>query len=317
MSILYKIPHLCLDLSCGMLYVYGIFLPKGVPMKKTNRSRGKIILAMVIWGTIAPFVRQIGISSQELALYRACLAAAVVGVYLLLSGQPVKPRCSRRDLLLLILSGMAMGFNWILLFQAYRYTTVAAATLSYYFAPVLVILACPLVFRERVTKKQALCFLMSTLGLILVIGAGVTGSGTTDMIGIAFGLGAAVLYASVVMLNKFITGVSGIHRTFLQFLAAAMTLVPYVLITCDFTLHTPDAPGWICLLILGTVHSGLAYCLYFSSLKDVSGQQAAILSYIDPLVAVVVGVILLSEPISWQQILGGGLILGFTLFNEL
>ena len=270
-------------------------------MKKTNHSRGKILLAMVIWGTIAPFVRNISLPSSELALYRACLAAGVVGTYLLLSGRQVLPRCSHRELLLLLLSGMAMGINWILLFQAYRYTTVAAATLSYYFAPVIVTAACPLVFRERLTKRQLLCFLMSTLGLVLVVGGGIAGSGDTDVIGIAFGLGAAVLYALVVMLNKFITGVSGIHRTFLQFSAAILILIPYAAMDSGFTLGTLDAAGWICLLILGLVHSGLAYCLYFSSLKDVTGQQAAMLSYIDPLVAVIIGVTLLSEPISWQQ----------------
>ena len=286
-------------------------------MKNPNLSRLKIILSMSIWGTIAPFVRRIDLSSSELALYRAVLAAMVVGSYLLLSRQQLLPRCGQRELLLLIVSGMAMGINWILLFQAYRYTTVAAATLSYYFAPVIVTGACPLLFRERLTKKQLLCFFMSTLGLVLVIGSGLTGSGGSDLLGIAFGLGAAVLYASVVMLNKLITGVSGIHRTFLQFTAALAILLPYCAIGGGFALRTLDGTGWICLLILGTVHSGLAYCLYFSSLKDVTGQQAAILSYIDPLVAVIVGVTVLSEPIALPQILGGALILGFTLYNEL
>lgn len=286
-------------------------------MKKNNHSPLKIVLSMAIWGTIAPFVRRIGVSSAELALYRAVLAAAVVGTYLLATKQRILPRCDRHGLLLLLFSGMAMGINWILLFQAYKYTTVAAATLSYYFAPVIVTAACPLLFREHLTRKQLLCFVMSTLGLILIVGSGITGSSPTDAIGIAFGLGAAVLYATVVMLNKFITTVPGIHRTFLQFVAASLILIPYAAADSGFTLNTLDTAGWICLLILGTVHSGLAYCLYFSSLKDVSGQQAAILSYIDPLVAVIIGVAVLSEPISWQQIFGGGLILGFTLYNEL
>ena len=158
---------------------------------------------------------------------------------------------------------------------------------------------------------------MSTFGLSLVIGVTNLGSGGQDAIGIAFGLGAAVLYATVVLLNKFITGVTGIHRTFLQFVAAVTVLTPYVLFTSGFHLGNLDLMGWGCLLIVGFVHTGITYCLYFTSLKELSGQEAAILSYVDPLVAVVIGVLLLKEPLSWQQLVGGLLILGFRLLNEL
>ena len=222
-----------------------------------------------------------------------------------------------KELYLLLFSGMAMGFNWILLFEAYKYTTVAIATLSYYFAPVIVTLVSPLLFHEKLTKKQILCFLMSTLGLSLVIGITNLGSGGNNAIGIAFGLGAAVLYATVILLNKFIKGVTGIHRTFLQFLAAIAVLAPYVLVTSGVNLGNLDFTGWGCLLVVGFVHTGITYCLYFTSLKELSGQEAAILSYIDPLVAVIIGILLLREPFSWQQLVGGALILGFTLLNEL
>ena len=141
--------------------------------------------------------------------------------------------------------------------------------------------------------------------------------GGNDTIGILFGLGAAVLYATVILLNKFIRGVAGIHRTFLQFLAAILVLVPYVALTGGIHLGTLDGSGWGCLLVVGLVHTGITYCLYFSSLKELPGQEAAILSYIDPLVAVVIGVLILGEPLSWQQLVGGLMILGFTLWNEL
>ena len=75
--------------------------------------------------------------------------------------------------------------------------------------------------------------------------------------------------------------------------------------------------GWICLLIVGLVHTGIVYCLYFASLKELPGQNAAILSYIDPLVAVILSVCLLEEDLTAAQIVGGILILGFTLYNEL
>ena len=286
-------------------------------MNTTKQARFFLILSMVSFGTLAPFVRNISVSSGELALYRAILAALLIGIFLLVTRQKLPAHALKKELFLLLFSGVAMGFNWILLFEAYKYTTVAIATLSYYFAPVIVTLVCPLLFHEKLTKKQLLCFMMSTLGLTLIIGIAYPGSTGSNSIGILFGLGAALLYATVILLNKFIKGVTGIHRTFLQFLAAIAVLVPYVLFTSGINLHTMDLTGWVCLLVVGLVHTGITYCLYFTSLKELSGQEAAILSYIDPLVAVIIGVLILREPISWQQILGGILILGFTLLNEL
>lgn len=286
-------------------------------MKTNTRARLSLITSMAIFGTLAPFVRNIPVSSGELALYRAVLAAALIGLFLLLTRQRIPVRALGRELVLLLFSGMAMGINWILLFEAYKYTTVAISTLSYYFAPVIVTLVCPILFKEKLTGKQILCFVMSTIGLALVIGITDLGSGGNDAIGVLFGLGAAVFYAAVILLNKFIKGVAGIHRTFLQFLAAIVILAPYVALSGGVTLGSMDGSGWICLLIVGLVHTGITYCLYFSSLKELPGQTAAILSYIDPLVAVVIGVVVLGEPLSWQQLIGGGLILGFTLWNEL
>lgn len=286
-------------------------------MKTTNHARLSIIFSMTIWGTLSPFVRKIAVSSGELALFRAILAAAMIGSYLLITKQKLPLKSLGIELFLLLFSGIAMGFNWILLFEAYKYTTVAISTLSYYFAPVIVTVVCPFLFQEKLTKKQVLCFVMSTIGLSLVIGITNLGSGGNNSIGILFGLGAALLYATVILLNKFIKGVTGIHRTFLQFLAAILVLIPYVSLTGGFTLGSLNSSGWICLLVVGFVHTGITYCLYFSSLKELPGQEAAILSYIDPLVAVIVGVVVLGEPLNWQQMAGGLMILGFTLWNEL
>ena len=278
--------------------------------------RWMLITSMAVFGTLAPFVRSISVSSGELALYRAVLAATLIALFLLVTKQPIPFRSIRKEVPLLLLSGSAMGFNWILLFEAYKYTTVSNATLSYYFAPVLVTLACPVLFRETLTKKQLLCFFMSTLGIVLITGTGGTG-GSNHLLGILFGLGAAVLYATVILVNKFIKTVDGIHRTLLQFLAAIVVLVPYVLSTGGITLGGLNATGWGNLLIVGLVHTGITYCMYFSALKELPGQKAAILSYIDPLVAVIISVTVLGESMTIPQILGGCLILGFTLWNEI
>lgn len=285
-------------------------------MKKIMTPRLMLILSMAVFGTLGLFVRNIPVSSGELALYRAVLAALLIAAYLAVTGQKIPFAQIKKEVPLLLASGVAMGINWILLFEAYRYTTVSVATLAYYFAPVIVTVVCPILFHEKLTGKQMLCFVMSTLGLVLITGIGNLGGGS-DGIGILFGLGAAVFYATVILLNKFIKNVDGIHRTFLQFLAAIVTLTPYVLLTGGVTLGSLNGTGWVNLLIVGLIHTGVTYCLYFSAIKSLPGQKAAILSYIDPLVAVLISVTILGEPMTPQQAAGGVLILGFTLWNEI
>lgn len=284
-------------------------------MKKENTAKALMAAAMFLFGTLAPFVRNVPVSSAELALYRAVLAAVLVGGFLLLTKQKLSIGSIKKELLLLTLSGMAMGINWIFLFEAYKYTTVSVATLSYYFAPVIVMVVCPLLFKEKLTGKQIVCFVMATVGLVLITGT--AGGGKQDLLGILFGLSAALFYATVMLLNKFIKGVTGLHRTLIQFLSAILVLVPYVLFTGGFTLTSLDGIGWGNLLIVGIVHTGVTYCMYFSAIKELPGQEVAILSYIDPLVAVLVSVLWLGETMSLPQIIGGVLILGFTLWSEL
>ncbi len=286
-------------------------------MSKQNKSRLMLISSMIVFGTLGPFVRNISVSSGELALYRAVLASLLIGIFLLITKQTIPFKAIKKEVPFLLLSGIAMGFNWILLFQAYKYTTVSIATLSYYFAPVIITIVCPFLYKEKMKAKQWICFIMSTLGIVLITGIGDLNANNDHFIGILFGLGAACLYATVVLLNKSIKNVEGIHRTFLQFIAAVAVLTPYVLATSGITVSTLNTTGWVCLLIIGLFHTGINYCLYFSSLKELPGQKAAILSYIDPLVAVFVSVLILHESMSLVQVIGGLLILGFTLWNEL
>lgn len=320
-------------------------------MSKNKSAKLMLSISMIIFGTIGAFTRAIDVSSGELALYRAVMAVILLVGFFALTRQKIDIKSIGKELWLLLASGVAMGINWILLFEAYKYTTISAATLSYYFAPVLVMVLCPLLFKEHMGLKQILCFVMSTVGLVLIIlctkdagtaqasdaMAAVTTtvaqasgaaadpltsslmipSGREHLIGVLFGLGAAVFYATVILLNKCIKQVAGIQRTFLQFIAAIIILGPYVACTSGVQLGGLDGKGWICLVIVGVVHTGITYCMYFTSLKELKGQEISILSYLDPLVAVLVSVLVLGEQMSWLQVLGGVLILGCTLWNEL
>lgn len=282
-----------------------------------KKARFMLIISMVVFGTIGLFVKNINLASGEIALYRAILASVLIGLFFLLKGKKLSVREIKKELLLLLLSGAAMGFNWIFLFEAYNYTSVSVATLSYYFAPVIVTLACPLLFKEKMNFKKWICFTGSTLGIVLITGIGELSENTEHIKGIALGLSAAVLYATVILINKYIKNVGGIERTFFQFIAAVIVLLPYVAITSGFNFTSLDGAGWGFLLTVGLIHTGITYCLYFSSIKHIPGQKAAILSYIDPLVAVLCSAFILGETMLPMQIAGGIMILGFTLYNEI
>jgi RarD protein len=286
-------------------------------MKRSLGYKIMFMSAMAVFGTIGLFVKSVNVSSGELALYRALLAIVLIGGFMLCTRQRIVFREIKEQLPLLLLSGAAMGFNWILLFEAYKYTAVSVATLSYYFAPIIVTVVSPLIFKEKMGARQWVCFGMSTLGIVLITGIGDLSAGSNHLLGIGFALGAAVLYACVMLLNKGTKGVEGIQRTFLQFIAAIAVLIPYVALTGGVSLSGLNGVGWACLLVVGIVHTGVTYCLYFTSMKELPGQEVALLSYIDPLVAVLCSVLILRETLTLPQAIGGAMILGFTLYNEL
>jgi RarD protein len=277
----------------------------------------KIVISMVVFGTLALFVKNISLPPEEIALFRALIASAAIILYKALTAEKLHFARIKKELPILFLSGAAMAFNWIFLFKAYNHTSVSIATLSYYFAPVIVMIASPILFKEKLSHKQIICFMMATIGLVMIIGVSGTNQSHDNFTGIAFGLAAAVLYATVILLNKHIKSITGIDRTLIQFFAAIIILLPYIYLTTGIHINHLDRWGLFNLLFLGTVHTGIIYCLYFSSLKDLKGQEAAIFSYIDPLVAIIISVMILNESMSPVQIIGGLMILGFTLFNEL
>ena len=285
-------------------------------MKTNTKAKQALVLSMTVFGTVGLFVRGIALPSAEIALYRGVLAAVALLIYLWFKKEPLRWQVIKHGLLLLLLSGLLMGLNWILLFEAYRRTTISAATLSYSFAPVLVTLLSPFVFREKMTRWQGFCFGMAFLGLLLIIQPQ-GGEGGSHLVGVVFGFGAATLYASVILLNKGLQGISGTHRTVLQFFAAILTLLVYVLLTGGFYLGGLDHNGWALLLALGLIHTGIIYSVYFSAIQSLKGHEIALLSFIDPLVAVLSSLLFLGEPMSAAQAIGGALILGFILLSDI
>lgn len=282
-----------------------------------KRSTLKLIAAMVIFGTIGLFVRHIPLPSSMIALCRSVIGTLFLVVLMAGRKAGFDSKAIRNNLLWLLLSGGALGFNWILLFESYRYTSVAVSTLCYYLAPILVLLASPLVLKEPLTLKKGLCVLAALAGMVCL--SGVLQSGLPqggELKGILFGLAAAFLYACIVLLNKQFKGISALEKTILQLGISAVVMLFYCLLTVDLSTLHPEPKTAILLVFVGVVHTGLAYALYFGALGSIRGQTAAILSYIDPVIAVLASVLLLREPMLPAEGLGAVLILGAALLSE-
>jgi RarD protein len=282
------------------------------------KGKIKIITAMLIWGSVGIFVKNIHMSSSEIALIRGIIGSIFLICLSLIVKQKVSFKSIKENIILLILSGSAMGFNWILLFQAYRYTTISNATLSYYVAPIFVLILAPFLLKEKLSLSKAVCIIMAMFGLFLVMnnGGGNASGSYNHTVGILFGLSAAVLYASIVLMNKFVKNLSGFETTLIQLMMASIVLLPYVLLTEHLDFSGVSTRSLIFILIVGILHTGIAYFLYFTSIKDLKGQTIAVLSYVDPISAVIFAAVLLGEGMNVIQITGGILILGSTFLSE-
>ena len=282
-----------------------------------KQAKQKLLSAMGIFGTVGIFVKYIPMSSAAIALCRGLLGALFLLCIMFVCGKRFNGTAIRKNFLILFLSGAAMGFNWILLFESYNYTTVATATVCYYLAPLFLILASPLL-AERMTVKKAVCVGIALVGLVFVSGMVEDGlPEISELKGIGLGIGAALLYATVMLLNKKLSPIPAYDKTIVQLSTSVIVILPYLLLTQGLMFPQLTAVQWGLLLVVGFVHTGVAYALYFGALKDLKAQTIAIFSYLDPVIAVVLSAVVLHEKIGPWGIAGTVLILGSALISEL
>lgn len=286
-------------------------------MNKDNfKSYVALIGSMLIFGTLGVVRRYVPLSSAMLALCRGALGSVFLLIFVLVRGGKLKLP-ERKATLWLVLTGAIMGLNWMLLFEAYSYTTVAAATMCYYMQPTIVILLSPLVFRERLSGRKLACAAAAIIGMLFVSGVLSGGIGQVrDIRGIAFGLGAAALYAAVIILNKKVVVEDIYAKTVIQLAGAALVMIPYVLLTEGVPELTLTAADIGMVLLVGIVHTGITYALYFGSMQRLKAQTVAVMSYIDPVFALLLSAAVLHESLTPLGIVGAVLIIGSAVISE-
>lgn len=287
-------------------------------MNKHISAQLHLLLALLIWSTIGVVRRFVDFPSGFIALVRGAVAVLFLSIVVICLGKGFDWNGIKRNLGKLILAGCFLGTNWAILFEAYQHTNVAVAELFYYTNPIFVILLNPLIMRESITFRQCVCIMLALLGMIFVSEIYNLNVGAEDSWGIVLAVIAAAEVAGLIFANKHIINIGTYERAIVQLVAATLVLIPYIMVTEDFTaINFADSNSWIVTLLIGIVHTGVAYYLYYNAIAKLKAQEICILGYTDPVLAILWSAVVFGETLGIVQIIGAILIVGSMMYVEL
>ncbi|MFD3262239.1 DMT family transporter [Paenibacillus lentus] len=274
------------------------------------------VLSMIIFGAVGVFAKYIDLTSSEIALFMSLIGSLFLLIICIYTKHKFSWQNLKKNAVALFIASIALSGNWIFLFQAYKETTIANAALSYYFAPVLVILLSPVVLKEKFSIKKAVCVGIAIAGLYFIMKSSGIEATEHNLLGIFYGLIAAGFYAILTLVNKFIRNMNGLENTFIQLVLSFVMLLPYVLMKDGFKLFKLTGDSVLLMLLLGILHGGIGFYLFFTGMGGLRGQSIAVLSYIDPLTSLFISALVIGEKMTLLQIIGAALLLGSTLISE-
>ena len=282
--------------------------------KNDKRSFLKYLLATLLFGSNGIVASHISLSSYEIVLFRTLLGSVFLVMLFLMTGGRFHAKEYRRDFLFVLLSGLAMGASWMFLYEGYQQIGVGMATLLYYTGPVFVMILTPIVFKEKLTAPKLIGFAIVFVGIVLI--NGVSGGQRISAWGLICALLSALTYTALVILNKQSKHIVGMENAAIQLCGSFVVVAVFVGIREHFA-FTVLSTDWPWILLLGVINTGIGCYLYFSSLSGLSVQTIAICGYMEPLAAVILAAILLSERMTAMQIVGAVCIIGGAMLGEL
>ena len=277
-------------------------------------NRIKLVLVMIIWGSLGVFTRSIPLSALSLAFLRAFIALPV-----LFAAMKMKKADKVKWQLLIpyLISGALLGFGWLSLFYGFKHTSISSAVMIYNMCPVYVMIFAPLILKETISKIQIAVIFVSFLGLFLIVGHNL--SEGYGYMGLVLSAVSGIFYAIIVFINRSIkVRVDNQTATFAQIFTAMIVLLPFVLIDGNiFTVVSLNAAAVIYTVLLGVLHTGVAYTLFFSLYAHMKSVEIVSYSYLEPLFGILFSVLFVGETLTIPQIIGGILILGSTYIGEI
>ncbi|MBO4919091.1 MAG: EamA family transporter [Erysipelotrichaceae bacterium] len=274
----------------------------------------RYLFALTLYGTIGLFLHFISYSSEFVVLCRGLLGSLFIFLVLRFRKEKIDRETVGKNLFPLALSGIALGLNWVFLFAGYRYG-IAISSLCNYMAPVIVVVITSLFYKERINLKQILCIVMAFIGMLLLLGI-FQGNSTVDMRCVLYGSLAAIGFVILVLINRRLQDIRPLEKTLIQLLFSALIVLPYVYFNGGFP-KAFDLRSTVLVLILGFLHTGVAYICYFSSIDVLPAQSIAVLGYLEPVLNLLIGALILHEKIGITGIIGALLIILASIGNEM
>lgn len=274
----------------------------------------RYLIAVVIYGTIGFFLHYTNCASEFVVICRGFIGSLFIILIMFIKRDLPDLKAIKKNLLMLIISGVSLGLNWVFLFAGYRYG-VAVSSLFNYLAPVIVVVISAIFLKSKLNVAQIGCVIGALIGVVMVSGVFESQSGV-DMHCVIYGTLAAVGFVFLVLCNKRIKDIKPLDKTVVQLFVSALTVLPYVIMNNSFP-KTIDTTTLIIAIVLGIVHTGIAYIFYFNSIDVLNSDKIAILGYIEPVLAILTGALIFKEQLSIFGIVGAIMILSSALLNEL
>ncbi|WP_028857634.1 DMT family transporter [Psychrilyobacter atlanticus] len=267
-----------------------------------------MISSMIIWGSVGIFVRYIDQPPEVIVFFRVFIAFVVLGgLKFTKKKDNSDKKLSLKEYLILSMSGLFIALNWFFFFRAIKVTTIASATMSYYVAPVIVTVLSVFLLKESINKKTLIAVGLSFSGIILMTLMGSQKGSNFNIVGVGYGLIAAFFYALVTISVKKLKDVPSHKISLFQMGISSLIFLPVIRHMNTFNLRSLTL-----MIIVGVIHTCIALNLYFEGIKRIKVQHVGVLSYIDPLGAVILGGLFFNEMPGISTIIGGGMILSAT-----
>ena len=268
-------------------------------MGKTNMGSVYILSAILLWSSLGVVVRLSGVEIHILMFYSLVVSLIVQGI--ILSRKTYRKEIPGIGMLKYpVILGFFSFLNTFTYFYAFKHTTIANSVLTHYTAPVIVAFLAPLFLKEVITRRIVIAIIIASIGLWIMLNG--FSFKENQMAGIMAGLVSGLAYAIIIIFLRIQS------QNFNPLVLAFFSNVTIAMLLAPFVREIPLKALWS-YLFMGIVHSTIAPILYFKGLQHVTANKAAVLGYIEPVGAIIIGIIFLSEHPPSISLIGGALII--------
>lgn len=276
-----------------------------------RRGLARVALAGLMWGSIPLVLRAADGASAIKVFYRVAFAAIVLVAFMAATGRLGEvTRLPRRKLAQVAVQGAILTLNWFLFLTALDLTTVATAELLAYTGPVFVAVLSPFVTREPFDRRILVPLALSLGGIVVILAPqGLAVAGGNQLLGTGLAFASALTYATLLLRSKkILRGISGGALMVVEYTTASVILIPFVAVLYARGQGPTDARSYVALAILGVVHTAVSGIIFLGGLRRVRTDRAAILTYAEPVSAVIFAAFFLGEPLTATTLLGGTMV---------